>query len=834
MSDLRLKLEINAKNNVSKALTEVSSAAKSELTKVSKSSEKVNQSFKRTNETIKKVSDSSKDELTKITNETKKLGDEFKKLNSSLFKVGDKFQSLGKKAMLTGGAMKGIGIANVKMAADFEQGMNNVSTLIDTNVESLDDMKKQVLQIGKSSPKAISDLTDGLYSLRSAGISASDQFKVLKGSEMLSVAGLSTTAEAVDIATSAINAFNLKGKESDRIYDMFFKVVKYGKTNISEFAQGFGATAGVVAAAKIGLDEYSASIAAMTTSGVKASIAHTQVKAAIAGLSRGSKEQTAIFNQLGAKSFSDLVVKSGGMVNAFNRINKATGGNQAKLIQLVGSVEAYNAILSLTGANNKVYLQTLKDMRYGSDSLSEAYKKQTDGLNNQISIMRNSLQKISIDMGNSLMPMFTKVVSGVQTFSNVLDKIPQSVKSTAAIGVTSVGALLFSVGALSFATGGILKSLQAVQTGYGNLLNFANGKKGVLLNFIGNTAELKGTELVLSRIWESTQKFGYYGGGKTIFKTLISDFTIIGKNRWKSLQLGFVSAKDGISAFFNAIPSNSANTLNGIKNFFVQMPSNATAGFSSALTAISQFSMKGFVSSMKAGLKSFMFFSTGVLTNPVGLAITGIAVGALLIVKYWKPITAFFQGTFRGIKEGLAPLHPTFTAIGQAVKPIGDWIKNLFTPINTNGEKAANWGYKFGQGIAWAITKVIEACKWVKNLLTLGGRIKFGNRGAITLTEVNKPDGSHANGLTRVPYDGYIAEVHKNESILTAKEANEWRNYKNGSGASMTINYSPVINLQNSTNESRSELMKELEKHKRELADMLDRYYRQRNRGVYA
>ena len=59
----------------------------------------------------------------------------------------------------------------------------------------------------KNSPKAIGDLTEGLYSIRSAGIDAANQFDVLRGSEKLAVAGLATTAEAVDIATSAINAF---------------------------------------------------------------------------------------------------------------------------------------------------------------------------------------------------------------------------------------------------------------------------------------------------------------------------------------------------------------------------------------------------------------------------------------------------------------------------------------------------------------------------------------------------------------------------------------------------------------------------------------------------
>ncbi|MCR5260645.1 MAG: phage tail tape measure protein [Candidatus Gastranaerophilales bacterium] len=835
-NDLTLQLEINAKEEVSKTLTQVTSATKSELTKVTKTSEdtnkKIKNSYEDTGRAIKAVSNSARNELQEVKNTTKKLDDEFKKLNTSVEKVGDKFQSFGKKAMVAGTALTAFGLVNVKTAADFEQGMNNVSTLIDTNVESLDDMKKQVLQIGKSSPKAISDLTDGLYSIRSAGISAADQFKVLKGSEMLSVAGLSSTAEAVDIATSAINAFNIKAEDQNKMYDTLFKVVKFGKTNISDFAQGFGSVAGVVSSAGIELDEYSAAVAAMTTTGLKATNAHTQMSAAISSLTRSSKEQTAIFNQLGAKSFKDLVKKSGGMVNAFKKINDAVKGDEAKMVALMGSVNGYKAVMGLTNTVNGKFVETLNDMRFGSDALSEAYQKQTAGFNNQLAILRNSLQKISIDMGNSLMPVFTKIVDGVKAFSDVLDKVPQGVKSVTAIGVTSIGALIFSVGALSFATGTLMKAVNGISKGYSYLFDFVAGKKGMLFDFIGQTAKLPKTGRLLSAAF-SPSGLGLKSFAKgELFGSFASDMQFLGIRRFKAFKLGITDAKDGISAFFKAIPSNSVSTLNGIKNFFVSMPANVSAGFTSALTAIQSFSMQGFITSMKAGLRSFLLFSTGVLTNPVGLAITGIAVAAILIIKYWKPISAFFKGVFNGIKDGLAPLQPTFTAIGQAIKPVVDWVKKLFTPINIEGKKAESWGYKFGQGIAWAITKVVEACKWVKNLITLGGRLG-GNKNP-KITEVSKPDGSHADGLTRVPYDGYIAEVHKNESILTAKEADNWRNYKANGGSNMTINYSPVITLANASPESRSELMKELEKHKKELAEMLDRYYRQRQRGAYA
>ena len=38
----------------------------------------------------------------------------------------------------------------------------------------------------------------------------------------------------------------------------------------------------------------------------------------------------------------------------------------------------------------------------------------------------------------------------------------------------------------------------------------------------------------------------------------------------------------------------------------------------------------------------------------------------------------------------------------------------------------------------------------------------------------NRVNGSHAGGLDRVPYDGYVAELHKDEAVLTKEEAAVW------------------------------------------------------------
>ena len=57
------------------------------------------------------------------------------------------------------------------------------------------------------------------------------------------------------------------------------------------------------------------------------------------------------------------------------------------------------------------------------------------------------------------------------------------------------------------------------------------------------------------------------------------------------------------------------------------------------------------------------------------------------------------------------------------------------------------------------------------------------------LGSVFKTDGSHATGLDYVPFDNYIAQLHEGESILTAEEANIWRQFKYGQQSSRNVDY---------------------------------------------
>jgi phage-related protein len=131
---------------------------------------------------------------------------------------------------------------------------------------------------------------------------------------------------------------------------------------------------------------------------------------------------------------------------------------------------------------------------------------------------------------------------------------------------------------------------------------------------------------------------------------------------------------------------------------------------------------KGALPAAIAGVRGL---SIALLTNPIGAIVAGVAVAGLLLIKYWKPVSAFFKGVFKGIAEGLGPIAgaigSVFAPVAGIFKTVIGWVSKLFGPVETTADglaKAGSAGAAAGRIIAGALKLIFAPITLVINLVT--------------------------------------------------------------------------------------------------------------------
>lgn len=147
-------------------------------------------------------------------------------------------------------------------------------------------------------------------------------------------------------------------------------------------------------------------------------------------------------------------------------------------------------------------------------------------------------------------------------------------------------------------------------------------------------------------------------------------------------------------------------------------------------------------------------------------------------------------------------LAPTITdivnAIVGAVQQMGNFIQRVQEAKQAIDELAE-------RNAAVGVAK--ESLGWIRDISLEGmvSQIPFLNIPYNIYKGAKWLSGSHAAGLDRVPYDGYLAELHADEAVLNAQEAALWRSVGRSGARALPAAYIPAALPANAQSAARRE-----------------------------
>lgn len=199
-------------------------------------------------------------------------------------------------------ALVGFGVASVKMAGDFQQQMIRIVTTAGESQKNLQSDAKGVLAVSVATATSTEQLTQGLYTINSAGYHGAAGLTVLKAAAEGARSENAELGTVTNALTTILNDYHLRANQSVGVTNQMIAAVSAGKMNFQDFAGSLSAVLPVANAAHLSFAQVGGAVATMTAQGMSAQQATQDLANTIRALQNPNQVAINEMQQLGLDS----------------------------------------------------------------------------------------------------------------------------------------------------------------------------------------------------------------------------------------------------------------------------------------------------------------------------------------------------------------------------------------------------------------------------------------------------------------------------------------------------------------------------------------------------
>ena len=269
---------------------------------------------------------------------------------------------------------------NIDEAAKFSIRIAEIQTISENAQLGFERWSSAVHQLSDDFGRSGFDVAEGIYQMLSNQI-AEGEMAVLAMDQALklSIATVSTSEQAVQALTGALNAYGAGVEEAEHYSDVFFKTVELGRIRLGELANTMGRINMPASQLGITFEESAASIATLTRQGIGVNEAMTYQRNIMLKLLKPTDKMKELFKAWGVES-GEAAIATWGYVGVLGKLKtevEKNGDSFAELAKYFSRVRAITGAGGLIG-NFRLLEESLYELSNVADVTEKAMKRITD------------------------------------------------------------------------------------------------------------------------------------------------------------------------------------------------------------------------------------------------------------------------------------------------------------------------------------------------------------------------------------------------------------------------------------------------------------------------
>ena len=327
-------------------------------------------------------------------------------------------------------AVAGIGIASIKVGAEFEAGMSNVAATMGITVDEINKgdksfqmLEKAALEMGKTTQFSASEAAEALNYLALAGYDAEKATEALPKVLNLAAAGGLELGYASDLVTDSMSALGLETKDLDMFVDQLAKTSQKSNTNVAQLGEAILTVGGTAKIMKGGTVELNTQLGILADNGIKGAEGGTALRNVLLALSAPTKKQAEAMKGLGVETY-DANGELRSTDDIFQDLNGVLGEMTEQertevLSKLFNKVDlkAANALLANSGER---FAELSESIEKSEGAAEEMAATLNDNLKGKIELLKSAMEYLGIVIYKSV---DSPLIGVIETLTEYVDRI---------------------------------------------------------------------------------------------------------------------------------------------------------------------------------------------------------------------------------------------------------------------------------------------------------------------------------------------------------------------------------------------------------------------------